>query len=117
MMAWAYSSAEVIWSLASMVEARRGPSRLPLAEFTLAWVMAVRMSASVRFFWASALGFTCTRTAGRSPPESVTRPTPVICEIFCARRVSARSSSFVMGSVSLVSASVMMGGSAGLTLL
>ena len=32
------------------------------------------------------------RTAGRWPPLMLTRPTPGSCEIFCASRVSARSS-------------------------
>ena len=36
--------------------------------------------------------FACTRTAGRCPPLMLTRPTPGSCEIFCAMRVSARSS-------------------------
>src|SRR5260370_1239641 len=35
------------------------------------------------------------RTAGRCPPLMLTRPTPVSCEIFCARRVPARSSTWV----------------------
>ena len=100
-----------------MVEARSGPSRLPLDASTLALEMAERTSASVRPALARALGLTWMRTAGFSPPESVTRPTPEICEIFWASLVSARSSSFVMGMVRLVTASVMMGGSAGLTLL
>ena len=38
---------------------------------------------------ANATGSTCTRTAGFWPPESVTRPTPAICEIFCASTESA----------------------------
>ena len=57
------------------------------------------------------------RTAGRWPPLMLTSPTPGSCEIFCAMRVSARSSSFGSGSVCEVSASVMIGVSAGLTLL
>ena len=56
------------------------------------------------------------RTAGRWPPEMLTRPTPGNCEIFCARRVSARSSTCVSGSVLEVTASVRTGASAGLTL-
>ena len=100
-----------------MVLARSGPSKLPLAPLTLAVLMAERMSARVRPAAASALGLTCTRTAGRSPPESVTRPTPESWEIFWARRVSTRSSSRVMGMASLMTARVMMAGSAGLTLL
>ena len=56
------------------------------------------------------------RTAGRWPPLMLTRPTPGSWEIFCASLVSARSSTWVSGSVFEVSASVMIGASAGLTL-
>ncbi len=47
----------------------------------------------------------------------LTRPTPGSCEIFCEKRVSAKSSTFESGSVSEVSASVRIGASAGLILL
>jgi hypothetical protein len=47
----------------------------------------------------------------------LTSPTPGSCEIFCASRVSARSSTFDSGKVFDVSASVRIGASAGLTLL
>ena len=57
------------------------------------------------------------RTAGRCPPETLTRPTPESWEIFWARRVSARSCTSVSGMDSEVSAKEMMGASAGLTLL
>ncbi|MNO03646.1 hypothetical protein D3C81_2244130 [compost metagenome] len=57
------------------------------------------------------------RTAGRCPPLMVTRPTPWICEIFCATRVSTMSCSLGSGMVSEVMAMVMIGASAGLTLL
>jgi hypothetical protein len=68
-------------------------------------------------FAASAFGFTCTRTAGRCPPASVTKPTPEICESFCARRVSARFWISGSGIVCDASPSVRIGASAGLTLL
>ncbi len=57
------------------------------------------------------------RTAGFCPPLMLTSPTPGSCEIFCASRVSARSSTLVSGSVLEVSASVRIGASAGLVLL
>ena len=66
---------------------------------------------------ASFCRFACTRTAGRWPPEMLTRPTPESCEIFCAMRVSDRSTSWVMGSVREDTARVMTGASAGFTLL
>ncbi len=112
-----YSSAERSWSLASRVEARGGPSKLPLAWLTLAAAMAVRTSSSDRPSAASARGLACTRTAGRWPPVMLTRPTPEICEIFCARRVSTRSWICGSGMPSEVTARVRIGASAGLTLL
>ena len=57
------------------------------------------------------------RTAGFCPPLMLTSPTPGNCEIFCAKVVSARSSTCGSGMLSDVMASVRMGASAGLTLL
>ena len=90
---------------------------LPLAWLTLAVPREVRRSSSdsPRLFSADVLA--STRTDGRWPPLMVTRPTPLICEIFCASRVSARSSILVSGSTSEVSDRVSTGASAGLTLL
>ncbi len=42
------SSADFSWSLASIVEARVGPSKLPLAWFELALPIAMRTSSSER---------------------------------------------------------------------
>jgi hypothetical protein len=88
-----------------------------LAWFTLAALIAVRTSSSDRPADAAARGFTCTRTALRCPPESVTSPTPGTCEIFCARRVSTRFCTWVSFIVFDVMPSVRMGASAGFTLL
>ena len=63
-----------------------------------------------------ARGFATMRTAGRWPPLMLTTPTPLICEIFCAMRVSARSSTSVSGITLEVSPRVRTGASAGLTL-
>ena len=49
-------------------------------------------------------------------PETVTRPTPATWLSFWAMRVSAMSSTWVSGRVVEVSASVMIGASAGFTL-
>src|SRR5262245_8282696 len=100
-----------------MVDARVGPSKLPLAWLVLALAIDVRTSSSDKPYAASAFGLTWIRTAGRWPPLMLTRPTPGSWEIFCAMRVSARSSSFGRGIVGDVSASVRIGASAGLTLL
>src|SRR5262245_42541024 len=45
------------------------------------------------------MGFACTRTARFWPPLILTSPTPGNCAIFCTRRVSARASTCVSGSV------------------
>ncbi|MNL30019.1 hypothetical protein D3C87_1517310 [compost metagenome] len=100
-----------------MVEARAGPSKLPLAPFTLALPMAVRRSSIDMPSAASAVGLAWMRTAGRCPPLMVTSPTPWICEILAPTRVSTMSCSLGRGRVSEVIASVMIGASAGLTLL
>ncbi len=112
-----YSAAERNWSLASMVEARSGPSKLPLAPLTLALPMAVRMSSIDSPSAASACVLAWMRTAGRCPPLMLTRPMPGSCDSFCATRVSTMSSSLGSGSVLEVMASVRIGASAGLTLL
>ncbi|MCY1540959.1 hypothetical protein D9M68_766280 [compost metagenome] len=103
--------------MALMVVERCGPSRLPLGWFTLAPTMAVRRSDRDRPLAASACGFTCTRTAGRCPPATLTRPTPGICDSFCATRVSTRSRTCGKGMVGEVIASVSTAASAGFTLL
>ena len=57
------------------------------------------------------------RTAGFSPPEMLTNPTPVTCEIFGDSCVSARSSTADSGISVEFSASVSTGASAGFDLL
>ena len=71
-----YCSLLTSWSLAPMVKAWRGPSRLPLAWFTLALATAIRTSSRVSALAASRAGFTWMRIAGFWPPLRVTRPTP-----------------------------------------
>ncbi|NHH80489.1 hypothetical protein DRA46_02573 [Burkholderia gladioli] len=78
--------------------------------------MVVRRSSRFRPYCASASGLAWIRTAGRLPPDRLTRPTPETCEIFIARRVSVRSCTCESGSVLEVIASVRIGASAGLTL-
>src|SRR5207253_1251921 len=57
------------------------------------------------------------RTAGRWPPLMLTNPTPESWEIFCAKAVSAKSSTLESGRLSEARASVRIGASAGLILL
>lgn len=99
-----------------MVIERCGPSRLPLGWLTLAWVTTRRTSASVSRCAASAWGSTWMRTAGRWPPATLTSPTPLIWDSFCATRTSIRSRTRGSGSVGDVTASVITGASAGLIL-
>src|SRR5258706_16411877 len=100
-----------------MVEAREGPSKLPLAWLTLALAIAVRRSSRLMPYAASAFGFAWMRTAGRCPPDRLTSPTPGSCEIFCAMRVSIRSCTLGSGNEFDVIARDRIGVSAGLTLL
>ncbi len=65
----------------------------------------------------NAVGFAWMRMAGFWPPLMLTLPTPESCEIFCASRVSARSSTLTSGSDSEYKASVKIGASAGLVLV
>ena len=57
-----------------------------------------------------------TRTAGRIPPSTVTRPTPVIWLSFGCSSVSAASLISAIGIVSEVRARLRIGASAGFTL-
>ena len=112
----AYSAAVLSWSLASMVDARAAPSKLPLAWLTLAAAMVVRTSSSDRPTPANAVGFAWMRTAGRLPPAIDTSPTPGTCDSLGASRFSTRSWMRMTGSDGEVMASVSTGASAGFTL-
>ncbi len=78
--------------------------------------MALLMLSSPRPMAASASRLPCTRTAGRCPPASVTRPTPVIWLIFSASRVLTMFCTSVSGRLSELMASCRIGASAGFTL-
>src|ERR1700722_4277461 len=111
-----YSSAVFSWSLALIAKERLGPSNEPLAPLALALPMAVRRLSMLRPLLARARALTWMRTAGLWPPETVTRPTPATWEIFWASGEAAMSSTWVRGTVLEVSARIMIGASAGLTL-
>ena len=100
-----------------MVEARAGPSKLPLACLTLAAAIAVRTSSNVMPAEANATGLAWMRTAGRRPPAMATSPTPGTSESLGASRFSTRSCTRITGSEGEVIASVSTGASAGFTLL
>ena len=103
--------------MAPIVNDWRAPSIEPLARSTFAWPRAVRRSSRLSPYAARAAGLAWMRTAGFCPPPIETIPTPGSWEIFWARVVSARSSTFERGSTSEVRPRVRMGASAGLTLL
>ena len=65
---------------------------------------------------ASRVGSSSTRTAGSAPPPTVTWPTPSTCESFCASTVEAASYICPRVRMPEVSARIMIGASAGLTL-
>ena len=102
--------------MAPSAKAWRGPSNPPLAPFTLADATALRTSSIARPYAATRAGSTRTRTAGRSPPCTVTLPTPSIWLSFGCSSVSAASLIRSMGMLSEVSASDRIGASAGFTL-
>ena len=108
-----YCSLERSWSFAPIAIDCRGPSKFPLAWLTFDCPMAERTSSIVRPYDERAVGLTWTRTAGFCPPLMETSPTPGSCEIFCAKRVSAKSSTFERGMESEVRARVRIGASAG----
>ena len=83
---------------------------------SLAAASAVRTSSTPMPYLLSAGGFSSTRTAGSELPPTVTWPTPSICESFWARIVDAASYICPCVIVSDVSARIMIGASAGLTL-
>ena len=65
---------------------------------------------------ASARTSACTRTAGCWPPPTKTCPTPLICEIFCARMLLPASNTCASGRVSERRSRIRIGESAGFTL-
>jgi hypothetical protein len=63
---------------------------VPFAAFALADEIALRKVSRPMPYEASACVSAWIRTAGRWPPESDTRPTPLTWLIFCASRVLTR---------------------------
>ena len=90
--------------------------RLPLGVLALALASVVRTWSRPICMLSRARGFSSTRTAGLAPPPTVTWPTPSTCASFWASIESAASYISVTSLLSEVSARIMMGASAGLTL-
>ncbi len=76
-----------------------------------------RMSSSVSPLAASLAGSTWTRIEGVRSPKTETWATPGTCEICCARKMLAYSSTLISGMVSECTDSSRIGESAGLTFL
>jgi predicted benzoate:H+ symporter BenE len=116
MMTFWYSAALMIWSLSTNVKVLCSLSMVPLALETEAATSDARTSSIVSPMAASRAGSTCTWIERlRSPPMN-TWATPGICEICCARMLSAYSSTSISGSSSDCTARIRIGASDGFTL-
>src|SRR5579864_9215422 len=88
----------------------------PLGVFALAPLKTVRTCSRPMLYLFSAVGFNSTRTLGRDPPPTVTCPTPLTWDSFCAIIVEAASYIWPRVSTSDVRSSMKIGESDGLTL-
>src|SRR5271170_981995 len=89
---------------------------MPLGRLALVAVIALRTVSGLMAYFCSVLGLSSTRTAGNELPPTLTVPTPLTCDSFCARLVEAASYIWPLVMVSEVSARIMIGESAGFTL-
>ncbi len=89
----------------------------PLAALVVELISVPRMSSSVRPLDASLAGSTCTLIDGARSPNTETWATPLACEICCARKMLANSSTLISGMVSECTDNSKIGTSAGLTFL
>src|SRR5260370_42021294 len=88
----------------------------PLGVLALAEARAVRTCSRPIPYLFRAIGLSSTRTPGSALPPTVTWPTPLIWESFCARTVEAASYIWPFVSIFDVRPMMMMGESAGFTL-
>src|SRR5947199_7466048 len=103
-------SCPLAWTLYAVL----GPYRVPVGRFTFHPFNAAVTSFMPRCLALSLSGSICTRTAYFCDPQTFTCATPDTMEIRCAIRVSANLLISHIGCVELVTASIMMGWSAGL---
>jgi hypothetical protein len=89
---------------------------MPFGRLAFAAAMAARTSSTPMPYLLRAAGLSSTRTAGSELPPTCTCPTPSSCDSFWARMVDAASYIWPCVMVADVSARIMMGASAGLTL-
>jgi hypothetical protein len=107
----------MIWSLASMVRLVRAVVSEPLGALVVALTSEPRISSKVRPRAASLAGSTWMRIAGRCSPPSATWATPGTWESCWARKLSANSSTTVIGRVAELADRIRIGESAGLSFL
>jgi hypothetical protein len=74
-----------------MVQVRWLSEKWPLGRLAFAPESTVRTCSRPIPYLLSASGLSSTRTAGSELPPTVTWPTPLTCESFCARTVEAES--------------------------
>src|ERR1700683_5030376 len=99
-----------------MAQRPSGFEKLPLASFAVCAAIALRTFSSPSPYAKSWVGLMLMRTAGAELPPTDTWPTPVICDSLCSKIVEAASYMAGGGSLSGVSAEIMIGASAGFTL-
>ena len=87
-----------------------------MGVLALAVASAVRTCSRPMPYLFTASGFSSTRTDGSALPPTITCPTPLICDSFCAMMVEAASYICALSSTLEVSATIKMGESAGFTL-
>jgi hypothetical protein len=87
-----------------------------LGRFALVAASTVRTSSKEMPYLLSVCGSSSTRTAGSELPPTCTCPTPCSCDSFWAMMVEPASYIWPCVMVSEVSARIMIGASAGLTL-
>src|SRR5271165_7627406 len=95
---------------------RRPSEKWPLGVLAFAPLNAVRTCSRLMPYFSRAVGFNSTRTPGRELPPTVTWPTPVTWDSFCAMIVEAESYIWPRVRTAEVRASMKMGESAGFTL-
>src|SRR6266850_2782809 len=95
----------------------RGPrEKYPLGVLAFALASTLRTCSNPMPYLFSDGGFSSIRTPGNALPPTVTWPTPLTCDNFCAMIVEAASYIWPLVRMSDVSASMKMGESAGFTL-
>src|SRR5579863_9119347 len=94
---------------------RRPSEKCPLGVLALAPLSTLRTCSRPMPYLLRAVGFNSMRTLGSELPPTITCPTPLTCDSFCARMVEAASYIWPRVRVAEVRVSMKMGESAGFT--